>query len=100
MPGRGSRAEALRLIAYGWPLVLSFGIAALAQVVDRLIIVKTIGPEHLGAYGAIADFLKQSFVVFGEALALSLISIAKREARAGGMAAATAVSFLLFLSCF
>ena len=91
MPGRGSRAEALRLIAYGWPLVLSFGIAALAQVVDRLIIVKTIGPEHLGAYGAIADFLKQSFVVFGEALALSLISIAKREARAGGMEAATAV---------
>ena len=54
------------------------------QVVDRLIIVKTVGPEHLGAYGAIADFLKQSFVVFGEALALSLISIAKREARDRG----------------
>ncbi|WP_375462797.1 lipopolysaccharide biosynthesis protein [uncultured Methylobacterium sp.] len=91
MPGRGNRAEALRLIAYGWPLVLSFGIAALAQVVDRLIVVKTVGAEELGAYGAIADFLKQSFVVFGEALALSLISIAKREARAGGMAAASAV---------
>lgn len=91
MPGRGNRAEAMRLLAYGWPLVLSFGIAALAQVVDRLIIVKTVGPEDLGAYGAIADFLKQSFVVFGEALALSLVSIAKREARDGGMAAAHAV---------
>lgn len=91
MPGRGSRAEALRLLAYGWPLILSFALAALAQVVDRLIIVKTLGPQELGAYGAIADFLKQSFVVFGEALALSLISIAKRAARTGGMAAAAPV---------
>lgn len=91
MPGRGSRAEALRLFAYGWPLVLSFGTAALAQSLDRLIIAKTMGPAGLGAYGAIADFLKQSFVVFGEALALSLISIAKREARVGGMAAAAGV---------
>ena len=85
MPGRGSRAEALRLFAYGWPLVLSFGTAALAQSLDRLIIAKTVGPAGLGAYGALADFLRQSFIVFGEAIALSLISIAKREARAGDM---------------
>lgn len=91
MPGRGSRAEALRLFAYGWPLVLSFGTAALAQSLDRLIIAKTVGPAGLGAYGALADFLKQSFIVFGEAIALSLISIAKREARVGGMAAASGV---------
>ncbi|MDP4021739.1 polysaccharide biosynthesis protein [Methylobacterium sp. NEAU 140] len=91
MPGRGSRAEALRLFAYGWPLVLSFGTAALGQTLDRLIVAETVGPAGLGAYGAIADFLKQSFVVFGEAIALSLISIAKREARAGGMAAAGGV---------
>lgn len=91
MRGGGSRAEAARLFAYGWPLVLSFGTAALAQSLDRLIIAKTVGPAGLGAYGAIADFLRQSFIVFGEALALSLMSIAKREARLGGMAAASGV---------
>ncbi|MCJ2011332.1 lipopolysaccharide biosynthesis protein [Methylobacterium sp. J-076] len=89
--GGGSRTEARRLLAYGWPLVLSFGTAALAQSLDRLIIAKTVGPAGLGAYGAIADFLRQSFIVFGEALALSLMSIAKREARIGGMAAASGV---------
>ena len=91
MPGRGSRAEALRLFAYGWPLVLSFGTAALAQSLDRLIIAKTVGPAGLGAYGALADFLRQSFIVFGEAISLSLISIAKREARAGDMSGALGV---------
>ncbi len=91
MRGRGSLDEAKRLFAYGWPLVLSFGTAALAQSLDRLIIAQTVGPAGLGAYGAIADFLRQSFIVFGEALALSLMSIAKREARLGGMAAAEGV---------
>jgi O-antigen/teichoic acid export membrane protein len=89
--GRGSLDEARRLLAYGWPLVLSFGIAALAQTIDRLIIGKTIGTEDLGAYGAIGDFLRQSFVVFGESIALSMISIAKRDARDGGMTAAEPV---------
>ncbi|WP_430912661.1 lipopolysaccharide biosynthesis protein [Methylobacterium sp. sgz302541] len=91
MGGKPSLAEARRLLAYGWPLVLSFGIAALAQTIDRLVIGKTIGAEDLGAYGAIADFLKQSFLVFGESIAFSMISIAKRDARAGGMAAAEGV---------
>lgn len=89
--GRGSLVEARRLLVYGWPLILSFGIAALAQTIDRLIIGRTIGPEDLGAYGAIADFLKQSFVVFGESIALSMVSIAKRDARDGGMEAARPV---------
>ncbi|GLS45046.1 lipopolysaccharide biosynthesis protein [Methylobacterium brachythecii] len=89
--GRGSLTEARRLLAYGWPLVISFGIAALAQTIDRLIIGKTIGTEDLGAYGAIGDFLRQSFVVFGESIALSMISIAKRDARGGGMEAANPV---------
>lgn len=87
----GSRIEAKRLLAYGWPLILSFGIAALAQTIDRLIIGKTIGAEELGAYGAIGDFLRQSFVVFGESIALSMISIAKRDARERGMEAARPV---------
>ncbi len=62
-----------------------FGTAALAQSLDRLIIAKTVGGRGVGAYGALADFLRQSFIVFGEAIALSLISLAKREARTGGM---------------
>lgn len=91
MGGRASLSEARRLLAYGWPLVLSFGIAALAQTSDRLVIGRTIGAQELGAYGAIADFLKQSFLVFGESIAFSMISIAKRDARTGGMAAAEGV---------
>lgn len=91
LDGHGSRTEARRLLAYGWPLVLSFGLAALAQSIDRLIIGKTIGAEELGAYGAIADFLRQSFVVFGESIALSMVSIAKRNAREEGMEAARPV---------
>ncbi|KQP07760.1 polysaccharide biosynthesis protein [Methylobacterium sp. Leaf99] len=89
--GRGSWAEARRLVAYGWPLVLSFAAAALAQTIDRLIIGQSVGVAELGAYGAFSDFLRQSFVVFGDSIALALVSIAKREARDGGMAAARPV---------
>ncbi|GBU18100.1 MULTISPECIES: oligosaccharide flippase family protein [Methylobacterium] len=91
LDGHASLAEARRLLAYGWPLVFSFGIAALAQVLDRLVVGKSLGPGELGAYGAIADFLKQSFLVFGESIALSMISIAKRDARAGDAAASAGV---------
>lgn len=89
--GPGSMAEARRLLAYGWPLVLSFGVAALAQTIDRLIIGSSVGVRELGAYGAFADFLRQSFVVFGDSIALALVSIAKRDAREGGMTAARPV---------
>ncbi|KQQ40959.1 polysaccharide biosynthesis protein [Methylobacterium sp. Leaf125] len=89
--GGGSWTEARRLLAYGWPLVLSFGAAALAQTADRLVIGASIGVSELGAYGAFADFLRQSFVVFGDSVALALISIAKRDARDGGIAAARPV---------
>ena len=89
--GPGDWGEARRFLAYGWPLVLSFAAAALAQTVDRLIIGASIGVAELGAYGAFADFLRQSFVVFGDSIALSLISIAKHEARDGGLAAARPV---------
>ena len=91
MGGHPSLAEARRLLAYGWPLVMSFGIAALAQTADRLVIGKTIGTAELGAYGAVADFLRQSFLVFGEGVALSMISIAKRDARRGDRTGAEAV---------
>jgi O-antigen/teichoic acid export membrane protein len=89
--GPGDRAEARRLLVYGWPLVLSFAAAALAQTLDRLIIGASIGVGELGAYGAFADFLRQSFVVFGDSIALALVSIAKREAREGGLPAARPV---------
>lgn len=89
--GPGDWAEARRLLAYGWPLILSFAAAALAQTVDRLIIGASIGVGELGAYGAFADFLRQSFVVFGDSIALALVSIAKHEARDGGLPAARPV---------
>lgn len=78
-----SSGVAWSFVAYGWPLIVSFGIAALGQNVDRLVVAEWVGAHTLGAYGATSDLLKQSFTVFGEVIALSLISVAKRTAQNG-----------------
>lgn len=103
--GAGSWFEARRILSYGWPLILSFTAAALAQTVDRLMVGGLLGARELGAYGAFSDFLRQCFVVFGEAIALSFVSIAKRDARAGGMSAARpvledAIRFMTMVAAF
>lgn len=77
-----------RFIEYGWPLVIAFGITALGQNVDRLILAHVNGTAQLGPYGATSDFLKQSFGVLSEAIALAVVSIAKNAAMRGDHAAA------------
>ena len=73
-----TRAAALRILSYGWPLLLSFGVTAVAQSIDRLLLAHYLGAATLGPYGVVADVLRQSFTVVGEAITLSLVTIAKR----------------------
>ena len=78
-----SRAAALHIISYGWPLLLSFGVTAVGQSIDRLLLAHYLGMATLGPYGVVADMLRQSFTVFGEAIILSLVTVAKTQANRG-----------------
>jgi O-antigen/teichoic acid export membrane protein len=77
-----------RFFNYGWPLVIAFGVTALGQNVDRLILAHVVGTAELGSYGATSDFLKQSFGVVSEAIVLAVVSIAKDATIRGDHAAA------------
>jgi O-antigen/teichoic acid export membrane protein len=77
-----------RFLDYGWPLVIAFGVTALGQNVDRLILAHAVGTAELGSYGATSDFLKQSFGVISEAIVLAVVSIAKNAQIRGDDAAA------------
>ena len=77
------RAGLRAFLDYGWPLVIAFGVTALGQNVDRLLLAHVVGIAELGSYGATSDFLKQSFGVIGEAIALAVVSIAKDAAIRG-----------------
>ena len=71
------RAIYARLWRYGWPLIFAGGAASLALYVDRLLLERFFGMEAVGAYGATLDFVKQSFVIVGETIAVSYVSRAK-----------------------
>lgn len=78
-----SRSAALHIVGYGWPLLLSFGVTAVGQSIDRLLLAHYLGLATLGPYGVVADLLRQSFSVLGEAIILSLVTVAKTLANRG-----------------
>jgi O-antigen/teichoic acid export membrane protein len=78
-----SRAAVLHIVGYGWPLLLSFGVTAVGQSIDRLLLAHYLGMATLGPYGVVADMLRQSFTVLGEAIILSLVTVAKTQANRG-----------------
>jgi len=96
---RGSRATALRMLSYGWPLLLSFGVTAVGQSIDRLLLAHYLGPAALGPYGVVADMLRQSFMVLGEAISLSLVTVAKSHANNGDTAATEITLRRAFNAC-
>jgi O-antigen/teichoic acid export membrane protein len=96
---RGSRAAALHMLAYGWPLLLSFGVTAIGQSIDRLLLAHYLGTAALGPYGVIGDMLRQSFMVLGEAISLSLVTVAKSHANNGNMAATEITLRRAFNAC-
>jgi O-antigen/teichoic acid export membrane protein len=95
----GTRTAALRMLGYGWPLLLSFGISAAGQSIDRVLIGHYLGEAALGPYGVVADLLRQSFSVFGEVIALSLITLAKQHANEADADAADNVLRKAFNAC-
>ena len=48
---------------------------------DRLLLAHYLGLATLGPYGVVADVLRQSFTVLGEAIILSLMTVAKNAIR-------------------
>jgi O-antigen/teichoic acid export membrane protein len=79
----GSRDASLHIVRYGWPLVFSFGAGIGGQTVDRLLLAHYAGNAALGPYGAVGDILRQTFVVFAEAIMLAFVTVAKQHANDG-----------------
>ncbi|HEY6258985.1 MAG TPA: polysaccharide biosynthesis protein [Xanthobacteraceae bacterium] len=96
---QGTRAACLRILRYGWPLLLSFGVNAVGQGIDRLLLAHYAGAAALGPYGVVADVLRQSFAVFGEAIILSLVTTAKQHANEGEMQNANIALQKAFNAC-
>lgn len=96
---RPDRAATLNLITYGWPLIFSFGVLALGQSIDRLLIAWYAGNAVLGPYGVIADLMRQSFMVVGEAIALALVTVAKQHANEGRREAAHQIMRQAYIAC-
>lgn len=93
VPDRETRDS---IIAFGWPLIFATGTAVVAQNIDRIVLGHFSPPSSLGAYGALADLMKQGFFIFGEAISASLIALAKRRSMDGdavGARAALAEAF-------
>jgi len=98
-PTPRSRAASLHILSYGWPLLLSFGVNALASSIDRLLLAHYAGAAALGPYGVSADMLRQSFTIFGEAIILSFITLAKQRVYEGNPDAAKAILQKAFNAC-
>jgi O-antigen/teichoic acid export membrane protein len=94
-----SRAASLHIISYGWPLLLSFGVTAVGQSMDRLLLAHYLGVATLGPYGVVADVLRQSFTVLGEAIILSLVTVAKTQSNRGHIEAANRTLQKAFNAC-
>jgi O-antigen/teichoic acid export membrane protein len=94
-----SRAAVLHIVSYGWPLLLSFGVTAVGQSIDRLLLAHYLGMATLGPYGVVADVLRQSFTVLGEAIILSLVTVAKTQANRGDAAGAGRTLQTAFNAC-
>lgn len=77
--GRPTWREARKLVAFGWPLMLSFGIGAFAQGVDRFYLASLDGAAVIGAYGALSDIVRASFTVLAESVSLATVPLAKRQ---------------------
>ena len=95
----GSRAASIAMLRYGWPLLLSFGVLAIGQSIDRLLLAHLSGTSALGPYGVVADLLRQSFSVVGEAVILACGVVAKQHANDGNIEAANRELKKAFNAC-
>jgi O-antigen/teichoic acid export membrane protein len=96
---QNSRATSTQMLRYGWPLLISFGVTALGASMDRLLLAHYAGTPALGPYGVMSDVLRQSFTIFGEAVSLSLIAVAKVQANRGDAVGASEALRKAFNGC-
>jgi len=97
---QGSRAASLRIIKYGWPLMLSMGVMSLGQSVDRLLLGHYVGIAALGTYGVLCDSTRQFFYVVGESINFSMITNAKQHIHEGNNEASTNALLAAFNASF
>ena len=83
LSARYSAEIARQYLTYGSPLILAFGINAVGQSGDRVLLAKLDSVGSVGPYGAVGDLIKQSLVVVSEAVAGSYMPHAKRAATDG-----------------
>jgi O-antigen/teichoic acid export membrane protein len=76
---RPEHGDMQALLAYGWPLILALMAGALSINLDRIALGWCAGAAAVGPYGAVADIIRQSFVVLGEAIAAAYVSQAKAQ---------------------
>lgn len=86
--GRPTWNHTRKLLSFGWPLMLSFGIGAFAQGVDRFFLASAEGAAVIGAYGALSDLVRASFVILAESVGMSTMPLAKRLFSEGDRVAA------------
>lgn len=89
----------LKIVRYGWPLALAFGVVAAGQSVDRLLLAQLVGADKMAPYGVISDFLRQTYMVAGEGIALSLITTAKHHFNKGNQAESDRIMRQAFTAC-
>jgi O-antigen/teichoic acid export membrane protein len=66
-----------RVLRYGWPLIVAYGTGAAALNIDRLLLEHFYNAATVAPYGAVLDFMKQTFLVVAEAVAIGYISYAR-----------------------
>ncbi len=103
--GEVSRTQARNLTRFGAPLVLSFGIASLAQNLDRLLLAHFSGLAAVAAYVALSDLVRANMVLLAEVVNITIVSVAKRQHDAHETAMARrnleiAYRLFLLLGCF
>jgi len=82
------REQLRTLWRYGWPLGLTFGLAAIVNNSDRLIIAAWLGEEKAGLYAVGYDLARQSLWLLIESVNLAAFPLAVKAMEAGGPAQA------------
>ncbi|MBN9245632.1 MAG: polysaccharide biosynthesis protein [Mesorhizobium sp.] len=91
-----TRRDYLQIWKYSWPLILAGGAAAVGTSIDRIVLEGFFGAEKVASYGVTLDFIKQSFIIVGESVAISYVSVAKAHHGDGSEGEARAMLRLAF----
>jgi O-antigen/teichoic acid export membrane protein len=83
--------DVMKLMRYGWPLIFAFGASAAAMNIDRILLERLNDAATVAPYGAVLDFMKQTFLVVAESICVGYISFAKRLFTDGDRAGASDV---------